>query len=158
MITLMVAVAAMVAAPAVAQSQTPDTPRCEQPCGKQCKGEKKGKKGHKRGGKKARHGKPSARKASQSPAFRGVEMTTTQQAQVDTIFAQEHKVYKAECAKSRQMMTARVDDRVKDVLSPEQYNVYQANKAQMKARKPDGKCKGEGCAKRPHKADKKGLK
>lgn len=143
-VTMMVAMAALIAAPAIAQTST--TPVQEQTCqkkGKQCKGHKRGVKGKK--------GKKGHRKGSEGPAFRGVEMTAAQQARIDTIYSQARSDFKVSCCKAREAMINNIDQRVQEVLTPEQYTIYKGNRDQMsKGRKNKHKpaaCSAEGCAK-----------
>lgn len=138
-VTIMVAMAALIAAPAMAQTQSTTTQ--EQTCqknGKECKG----KKGCNRKGKKCKKGKKCCRKASESPAFQGVEMTAAQQSQVDTICSQAHAAFKVTCIQAKEAMAKEIDMKVKEVLTPEQFTVYKSNKAQIKERKK-AKCTGQ---------------
>lgn len=136
--------AALIAAPAIAQTQSATTQ--EQTCQKQgkCKGDKK------RCGKGRKCGK-GCRKGSASPAFKGVEMTPEQQAQVDTICSQAHATFRVSCLQAREAMAKEIDQKVQSVLTPEQFTVYAANKEQIKARKK-ANCPAQGCKE----AEKKG--
>lgn len=145
--TIMVAMAALIAAPAMAQTQS--TTAQEQTCqqkDKKCKGKK-------RCDRKGKKGKRGCRKASASPAFKGVEMTAEQQSQVDTIYSQAAHKCRVTCTQAKEAMAKEVDMRVKEVLTPDQYGVYEANKVKMQERKK-AKCPGQGCKE----AEKKGSK
>lgn len=128
-VTIMVAMAALIAAPATAQTQsaTAQEQTCQQK-DKKCKGKK-------RCDRKGKNGKKGCRKGSAGPAFKGVEMTAEQQSQVDTIYSQAAQKCRVTCTQAREAMAREIDMKVKEVLTPDQVGIYEANKVKMQERK-----------------------
>ncbi|MCM1377635.1 MAG: hypothetical protein NC097_00380 [Clostridium sp.] len=96
-----------------------------------CKGHKKGhKKGDKKSHKKGmRPGAPGAL-ATDSQAFKGIELTPAQQAEINSLGedrATDNKKIAQEIQKKRQKMTEKYNKKLQKILTPEQYAQYLEN-------------------------------
>lgn len=165
----------MIGFSASAQTQTngKESAKQEQTCKKQCKSDKKcDKKGDKKGHKSRKQDKKVSREERKGnrnqQLFAGIQLNETQKVQIDALdkqMATERKAIKEE-AKNRtqeaklQNKKAMEEARntynlaVKEILTSEQYNQYESNRANMKARmdaKKDNRRHG-------HKGDRRNVK
>ena len=139
---LVMATLAICTTGAFAQSQTQQTGNNVQ---KECCKEKKGKKGGKEG-KKVKDGNKAERKQGRTTPFTGIELTADQQQKIDKIQADRKSTQekaKEEKKAAKEQERKAYDQQIAQVLTPDQYKIYESNKANMRAHKKHINAKGK---------------
>ena len=124
-----------------AQNDNGNSVKQEQTCNegkKCCKDKKEGKRGGKKDGKKGGRHEAAKVKAERMNPLYGIELTADQQKKVDNLRA-ERKAKKEQskqlAKEERQKQNEAYDAEMKKILTPAQYEQYQANKVKMQERK-----------------------
>lgn len=128
---LVMATLAICTTGAFAQSQTQQTGNNVQ---KECCKEKKGNKE----GKKAKDGNKAERKKAHISPFTGIELTADQQQKIDKIQAERKSTRdkaKEDNKAAKEQERKAYDQQIAQVLTPDQYKIYESNKANMRAHK-----------------------
>lgn len=132
----MIAGGSAIAAPK--DNNIPNGQRSEQCSPDSCRGAQRFHKGSKgmRGDKGPRHhGKRHGRRDGKMMAFKGIELTQAQKDSVKAIAKREKMAVREGMRNVRQQAHAAAEKEIQQILTPEQFQIFQANETQMQQQK-----------------------